>query len=243
MVTGFAGLRLRGNRAAAAESRIHLLVPQRQNHTSHEFVIVTRTQRIPSPAVVRGARSVPLERAAVDACQSTSDLNLVRAVVTELVGGRHTSVLLLNEELAASQVRHSARMRRALIETADGIRSTAEGWCRDKLEMVNAPSPLWNRGIMETATGRLAIPDALWPDQGVVLEVDSREHHFAEGDWEKTMARSRWLTSTLGLIVIHASPKQIRDDWSSVWADLRRALDQRSRYRLPPGFEYHQASS
>jgi hypothetical protein len=243
LITGFAALQLRGIRAGAAEPRVQLLIPDHLHRTTHEFVTITRTYRMPASVLVRGTRCAPLERAAVDACQSTTDFNLVRAVVTELVGSRRTTVPRLSSELAASQVRHSARMRHALAEADLGIRSTAEGWCRDKLESVNAPSPVWNRGIVEQSTGRLVIPDALWSEQGVVLEVDSREHHFAEGEWEKTMARSRWLASALGLIVIHASPKQILDEWTSVWADLRRALGQRTDYRLPTGFAYWQPSN
>jgi Transcriptional regulator, AbiEi antitoxin len=124
VITGFTGLRLRGNRAAADESRVHLLIPHYQRRTTHEFVTVTRSHRMPTPVFVRDTRSVPYERAAVDACQSTSDFNLVRAVVSELVGRGHSTLQGLADELEASQVRHSARMRRALTEAAQDIAST-----------------------------------------------------------------------------------------------------------------------
>jgi very-short-patch-repair endonuclease len=61
---------------------------------------------------------------------------------------------------------------------------------------------------------------------GVVAEVDSREWHLSPEDWERTMRRHARLT-TEGILVLHFTPKQIRNEPTQVIAMLRATLDAR----------------
>jgi very-short-patch-repair endonuclease len=72
----------------------------------------------------------------------------------------------------------------------------------------------------------IAVVDAWWPGAGVVAEVDSREWHLSPEDWERTLRRHARLT-TEGILVLHFTPKQIRNEPMQVIATLRATLDAR----------------
>jgi very-short-patch-repair endonuclease len=69
----------------------------------------------------------------------------------------------------------------------------------------------------------LAVVDAWWPEAGVAAEVDSREWHLSPADWERTMRRHAEL-SARGLMVLHFSPKQLRQEPQRVAATVRATL-------------------
>lgn len=72
----------------------------------------------------------------------------------------------------------------------------------------------------------IAVADTWWPEAGVVAEVDSKEWHLSPKDWEKTMSRHARLTS-LGVLVLHFTPRQIRQEPDKVLATIRQALASR----------------
>jgi hypothetical protein len=61
---------------------------------------------------------------------------------------------------------------------------------------------------------------ALWRDLRAVLEIDSREHHFLEPEWERTMRRHNQLTRH-SLAVQHRTPNEISGR-SAAWLDELR---------------------
>ena len=69
----------------------------------------------------------------------------------------------------------------------------------------------------------LAQPDAWWREHGVAVEVDSREWHLLPEHWEQTMVRHRRM-SAAGIIVLHVSPRQLREQPAQVLADIAAAL-------------------
>ena len=78
----------------------------------------------------------------------------------------------------------------------------------------------------------VAVPDAWWPDFGVAAEVDSRELHLAPVQWEHTMRRHARMAAA-GILVLHFSPRQIREDPAEVIGSLRSALLTRRGQSLP----------
>jgi hypothetical protein len=57
----------------------------------------------------------------------------------------------------------------------------------------------------------------------VAVEVDSREWHLSPADWEQTMARHQRM-SAAGVVVVHVSPRQLRDESARLEADLDATL-------------------
>jgi hypothetical protein len=248
VITGMAALRLHGigcasrspygvEPVAAAEpstGAINVLFPAARRRGSTGFVLVIRTRRLPEPVQIDGFRVAPVARAAVDACLGTRDVELVRGIVRELVGSGRCSPEELRGELEAHQKQRSAAMRTVLYELAEGISTRAEKQCLRRLVHVAAPRPLWNRRIIEQSTGRAALlPGALWPEHGVVLEVDTDPDPAAR---ERAAARRRWMAHVLRLTVAQVTPTQVRERWEEVWGELSGLLNRPRTYRLPPGY-------
>ena len=134
---------------------------------------------------------------------------------------------MLARELAGTPRKQSSWLRRALAEVADGVRSAAEGDLRKLIKVSKLPDPMYN-ARMFVGEEFLAQPDAWWRDAGVAGEVDSREWHLAPADWERTMARHRRM-SAVGIIVLHISPRQLKDQPADTIAEMAGAL----RYGRP----------
>ncbi len=128
------------------------------------------------------------------------------AVIAEALGPVHQQDLLL----------------RVLRERADGVRSPAEGLARGVVLGTDLPRPRWNPRLVLDG-GVLAVPDAYWQADGLMLEVDSKEHHWAVADGERTMARHNRLAA-LGFRVLHVSPQQLRERPGEVIRAIRAAL-------------------
>lgn len=66
-----------------------------------------------------------------------------------------------------------------------------------------------NVPIVDSSGTLIAIVDVLWRALRAVAEIDSREFHFNEHDWQATLVRHNRLTR-LGLAVAHHTPSAIR---------------------------------
>jgi very-short-patch-repair endonuclease len=161
-------------------------------------------------------------RAVADAARELENFRNYRAVVADAVQRRRCKVEGLARELTRTPVRHSGWLRRALAEVADGVRSVAEGDLRTLIRRAGLPAPLFNARLY---AGRdfLAVADAWWPEAGVAAEVDSREWHLSPEDWEQTVRRSARMSGH-GILVLHLTPQQIRDEAATVVAEIRSAL-------------------
>lgn len=128
----------------------------------------------------------------------------------------------LGEELRCGPVRGSARLRRALAEVTGGIRSATEGDLRDLIIRAGLPMPMFNARLY-AGQRLIAVADAWWPQAHVAVEVDSREWHLSPEDWERTLRRSAAL-GALGIVVLHFTPGQIRDEPARVAAEISSAI-------------------
>lgn len=222
LITGPAALR--NYRIRGQDSRlVDVLVPAPRRVISAGFVAVHRTRRMPRQWTIDGfLRFAPADRAVADTVRQLADLAEARAVVAGAVQQGRCSIENLAAELRAGPMRGSARLRSVLAEVIAGIRSAPEADLRDLIRKSGLPQPLYNPRLY-LGDVFLAQPDAWWPEYGVAVEVDSREWHLSPADWEYTMARHRRM-SAAGIIVLHISPRQLRDRQADALAEMAGAL-------------------
>jgi very-short-patch-repair endonuclease len=223
LVTGLAALRHYRVRGIPPVAAIDVLIPVVRRRARQRLVVVHRVQTMPRRGAGYGpVQFAPLARAAADAARGLTRLADVRAVVAAVVQQGRCTVPGLAAELNGGPRRHSGLLRIALGEVADGVRSPAESDLRDLVRRAGLPAPLFNARLC--LGGRLlAVPDAWWPEAGVVAEADSRAWHLSPAQWEQTMRRHAALTAA-GLLVLHFSPRQLRDEPGEVVSAIRAAL-------------------
>jgi hypothetical protein len=222
VITGLAALRR--HRVRVPETRtVAVLIPAGRVRRSRSLVSIRPTVRMPAHLCSDGPVQFALPpRAVADAARELGNFREFRALVADAVQQRRCRIDRLADELEQGPVRHSAWLRQALAEVADGIRSGAEGDFRDLLRRAGLPMPMFNARLYAGQTF-IAVADAWWPEAGVVVEVESRAWHLAPEDWESTLRRSARL-SALGIIVVHITPGQIRTEPARVAADIGAAL-------------------
>lgn len=231
VITGLNALRHHGLRVPDSP-RIPVLIPAGRVRVSRDFVTALPTSRMPERMCFDGALEFTLPpRAVADAARLLPSFREVRALVADSVQQGRCHIDRLRDELAGGPVRHSAWLRRALAEVADGIRSAAEGDLRDLLIRERLPMPMFNAGLYAGQVF-IAVADCWWPEAGVAVEMDSREWHLSPEDWERTVRRSARM-SAHAIIVLHVTPRQIRDHAAEVAASIGSAVSRgRARPRL-----------
>lgn len=233
LLGGATAVALHGLRQGPRSRQVHLLMPHKIRRANQGFVRIRRTTSMPPPMFFDDLRAVPVGRAVVDACRELVTLDQVRGLVAESVQRRKATAEDIAAEVARGASAGSALITRALAEVFAGTRSVAESYGRALLEGSALPRPVWNRDLF-TATGEwLACPDAWWCEAGVVLEVDSREWHLLPEHWAATLRRHARMTS-YGLLVVHVTPRQLREQPIEVLEMLGRTLAQGRARPTPP---------
>ena len=158
----------------------------------------------------------------------------VRAMVTGAVQRGLCTPQAIVDELEAGPRNDSAMLRRAVADVLGGARSVAEAEAADVLRRGGLPSFELNAPILD-ADGRLiAIADVLWRELRAIAEIDSREFHFSEQDWKRTMRRHNRLTAA-GYAVMHVPPSLIRSDPDRWLDEVRAGLSARASELGVPG--------
>ncbi len=222
LLTGRAALRRYGILPTAA-SGTDVLVPARCRPSDLDYVRIHRTRRLPARFMTQGAiRFTTIPRAVTDAALGASSLRDMRAVVAVGVDRGRCTPEDLTAELGRSRLRNGAMLRSVIADVARGIRSAPEGDLMDLVDRSGLPTPVYNPSLY-IGDVFLAKPDAWWEAAGVAAEVDSREYHFAEADWESTMQRHARMTA-VGIRVLHFTPWRIRAEPDQVVATIRATL-------------------
>ncbi|MFN2560538.1 MAG: hypothetical protein ABR571_04480 [Jatrophihabitans sp.] len=235
-LSGWDAIRLRGLRCAQPPgSRVLVLTDSRRRnrdirglHLRPSLRPVTCTrlspfdQRLPSIRVVSPARAI------ADTAPFYDRLQPVRALVTSAVQRGLCTPAELAAELAAGPRNGSAFFRRALSDVVEGALSIAEAEVVDLLAGVSVPPFEVNAPIYDAHGNLLYRVDFLWRALQAVVEVDSREFHFAEDDWKRTMQRHNVLTA-MGYAVTHYAPSVIRARKRAWATDVAAWLAARSR--------------
>jgi hypothetical protein len=209
---------------------IDVLVPANRQLQSRGFVAVHRTKRLPEYVCYLGPVQYALRARAVgDAVRGLKDLVRVRGVVAAAVQTKLCTVEQLKTELkkGRSADRRSSAPRSVRSPREPG--RVPEVDLQHLIRRGGLPKPLFNP-LLYLGNELLARPDAWWPDMAVIVEVDSKQWHLSPESWEETMRRHARLQA-LGILVLHFSPRQIRDEPREVLATIREALDTRRGHR------------
>jgi len=209
------------------DPQTHILVPHEQHTSDRPGLVVHRTHRMPRPVTVNGLRCAPAARAVIDLSRGLTSLRDVRAILADTVQRRYARIEQLELELAHGHSAGSALPRRAVADLVAGCRSAPECELRDLVSNSKVlPEPRWNAPVR--LGGRLlGIADAWWPEALMAAEVNSREHHFAEADWEATMQRQAGFAAH-GILVVPVSPARLRSAPGAVLAELESGWLSRS---------------
>jgi hypothetical protein len=217
---------------------VDVLVPESCRRVSRQFVRVRRTRRMPAQIAFDGAIGYVLPaRAVIDTVRGMTDVGHVRAVMAGAVQQRICTIELLAAELPVGPVADTAAFRAVLAEVAAGVRSGPEADLRHLVLRAGLPVPLFNCSLRLNGTF-LAVPDAYWPQHGVVVEVDSWQWHSGPAAWAETLRRHNRLEAA-GLRVLHFSPRQIRTEPGDVVRQVAAAL---AHGQPPPGIVVRSAA-
>ncbi|HUC27716.1 MAG TPA: hypothetical protein VMA73_33880 [Streptosporangiaceae bacterium] len=221
-ITGTAATAFHGLRAPRDEF-VDVLVPLHYRRSDAGFVRLRCTSIVPGVTFQDGVVSyVALDRAIADAVRQFSQMSEVRDLVASAVQRGKVDVWQLARELDLGPKQGSARLRLALAEVSDGVRSVAESDLRLIIRQFRLPAPLYNPRLY--VDGKfLASPDAWWPDKAVAVEVESKAWHLSPADWERTLAR-RALMAAEGIVVVPLPPSKLRTAQPQVAKELRAAL-------------------
>jgi hypothetical protein len=209
VVTGASALQLHGLDVVRHPLRahIHLLIPERRQRQSAGFVVVERTRRPVQCDELSTYPVAPAARAAIDASRRMKAYDDVRAMLLAAVQRRLCQLDDLANEVDTAPRQGSAHARAAMDDLRAGVLSVPEARVRERILARGMDLPQFNVTLCTREGQWICEADAYW-DEGVILETDSREHHFLQEQWEATMARHARMTS-FGLLVIHASPQQM----------------------------------
>jgi hypothetical protein len=232
MLSGHTALVLYGVRAAKPSEPIHVLIPHGQRRRPVGGLMTERTRRVPAHRSRTGLPCVPVERAVIDAVRGMNNVNDVRALLSEVVQRGMVTVRQLAEELRIGHKRGTALPPAVLNEVTDGVRSAAEAQARHEITAAGLPRPLWNHDVYDASGRWLGRPDVIWPELGVVLEIDSFEWHLSPHSYRRTQARQRRL-ARVGLVVLPIAPAAVRDSPKAFIEELRIVLEEGRRRRAP----------
>lgn len=186
---------------------------------------------LPWRALLPGYRDLPIvagARGVADTALLYRSFAPVRALVTSAVQRQVCTPTELADELATMPRNYSRHFRAALSDVLDGARSIAEAEAARALASGPVPAFELNVPLLNSAGRVVAVADALWRELRAVLEIDSREFHFSETDWNATRARHNRLTAA-NLAVQHFSPAEVRANpagWAAQiagWLQVRAA--------------------
>jgi hypothetical protein len=198
-------------------------MPHEMHRRSTGFVVIQRTLSMDEEARDVGLyRITSPVRAVVDACRLLSDLQVVRAIMTEAVQRDFASVDALDEEIRRASRSRTALARRVLPEIVAGVRSAPEA----ELRVITSgsrilPTILWNPCLVDAQGTRLPTPDGWIPEAAMGLEVNSRTYHGSGDGWDSTLSRSNDLIE-LGAAVVHITPTEIRTNPARVLRRIER---------------------
>jgi len=229
-ITGMTAVAWHGLPAKRSEL-VDVLVPPQYRRSDAGFVRLWPTGVEPGVEFADGVVSyVALDRAIADAVRQFTEMSEVRDLVASAVQRGKVDIWQLARELDLGPKQGSARLRLALAEVSDGVRSVAENDLRLIIRQFRLPAPLYNPGLF-VGDRFIARPDAWWPDKGVAVEVESKAWHLLPADWERTLAR-RALMAAEGILVVPFPPSKLRAAKQQVAKEIRASLE-KSRGPLP----------
>lgn len=222
LLTGVGGAGLHGVSALPRDGTVHVLVPDDRRVTSRDFVVVTRTTRMPDPVALAGFPVAPAARCLLDAAARTNDVDAVRAMIADAVQRGVLRPEDLADELAEPRRPRTALARGVLVEMRDGVRSAAEAWARDLVLRSGLPPPAWNVAVHARDGRRLGVVDAYWEEVGLAWEIQSLTFHLAPRELARDVEKLGALASA-GVLLLPTMASRLRTDRPAAMAELSDA--------------------
>ncbi|AQS69581.1 hypothetical protein [Streptomyces pactum] len=228
MITGLAALTLHGFCAAPplpSLDVIDVLVPRLRRLRTTGCARVVRTTALPTATQVTGLPVAPVARALADAVAELTDAGAVHRLLTEAVRGGHCEPAAVVRELNRARLLSRPHVVDAVDSLVAEGRALAEQRLYRMVREHGLPEPVWNVDLRLPGGPHLGGVDAYWPEQSVVLELDTRAHRQQEDDtvWAQ-YARKREHLERLGITVVHLTPRKLRDCPEHQAAVVRTAL-------------------
>lgn len=171
---------------------------------------------------------VSVARAVADTALLHRSLTATRALITSSVQRRFCTAQQLAAELAGCPRNGSAYLRRAIADVFHNAHSVAEAEAIEALHKRKVAPFEANVDIFDRAGRLIATVDLCWQKIRAIVEIDSREFHFSDADWQKTLRRHTRLT-ILGYALIHYSPSEMRRQGTRWATEVAEWLEARAR--------------
>lgn len=231
-IAGPSALRLYGLRNLPADSRVHLLVPHRRQVRSSGFATIHRTVRMDSsPRRVTLFIACSPARALADTARWHPDPQVVRALVSEAVEHRLTTVDKLRREAMTGRRNGSGLLCRTLHEIgggnrAGGTRSSGQGLRTALLQSRELARIAWSPRLVGGRGQPLPDVDGWLDDAGIGLAVVPATADTSIDDWEYSQRRQSTFAEH-GVLLLEFPAARLRQDPSGVRAEVVRAYRQR----------------
>ena len=234
-IDGADACRFHGVKAIAVDDdRVHVVVPFGAAARSRGFVVVRRTLAPYRIVATDAVRYVEPATAVVAATRRMRQHRAVLAAFSDALQRRVTSYDELLRAHVGGPPRNSRLGDLALGALASGTRSVPEADFRRLAEASPLlPRPEYNVWL-RLPCGRVVCVDALIRSSGVVHETNGRLAHAREDLFEDMQARHDALTAS-GLIVLHNSPRRLREHPREVIAQVERCHAMYAGRGMPPG--------
>jgi hypothetical protein len=234
VITGLDAARAHQLRRGELPAAVHLLIPITMRVQGTARILIERTKRLPPPLLRDGLPVAPIDRSVLDAVRRLRAESEIAAILTEPVQRRMVLPGVLRVELDAGCRKGSFTPRAVLRAIDDGVRSAAEfevhRWWFAQPALPR--DVLFNVRI--TVDGLLVgIADVFIPGIGLVLPIDSVEHHFATPDQVKETERQHRAYRSVGLHVMGFRPTRVRRDPIGLLRDVLDAIEVARRLPTP----------
>ena len=226
VVTGLDAARSHQLRRGELPDAVHLLIPAGVRVQSTPLLRFERTRRMPPPLERDGLPVATVDRCVLDAARRLRSKSTIAAILGEAVQRRMVLPESLMDELDAGCRKGSATPRAVLRAIVAGARSAAEvdfhDWWFAQPELASH-TILFNMRVSDR-TGLLGIADGYLPEIGLVLPIDSVEHHFTTPDQVEETERQHREYRSAGLHVYGIRPSRIRTDSRGLLRDVLDAI-------------------
>ncbi len=230
-LAGPTAAQLYGLRNAPSDVRVHILVPHHRQVSSACFAVVHRTIRLDvEPHRIEPVTVCSMARALCDTARWYPDPPLIRAMVSEALERRFTTVDALRAESSLGRRTGSALLRATLDEVGLGTRCPPEQDLRTALlQSRELPQIVWNPQLVGADGRTLPWVDGWIEEAGIGLEVDPSGESSLD-EWEHA-ARRHALLAEYGVLVLQFPAARVRCDPSGVRATVERVYRQRRACR------------
>jgi very-short-patch-repair endonuclease len=211
-----------------AATSIEITVPHGRRRADSGFVTVHQSMRTSRWLLRNGVACTGVARTVVDISSQLRGLDDVRALLSDAVQRRLTSISEVRTELAHARRNGSGLLRVALAEVTQGTRSVAEARFLRLIRHARIPLPELNVAV-ETPGGWYTV-DALRREYGVVVEIDGMAWHLNAMSWQQDLVRQNNLHA-VGIVVLRFPATRLNSEPDRVICELRATLRTRGMPR------------